>query len=51
MAAKMRYLLSRSNVLQHEVESLGLDKKSNKWTKLDEAGADLDDFTILIFII
>lgn len=44
MASKMRYLLSRSNVLQHEVESLGLDKKSHKWTKLDEADADLDDF-------
>lgn len=26
MASKMRYLLSRSNVLQHEVENPGLDK-------------------------
>ncbi|XP_061168891.1 uncharacterized protein LOC133178157 [Saccostrea echinata] len=44
MAAKMRHLLSKSNLLQQEVESHGLDKKSHRWTKLDEATADLDDF-------
>ncbi|XP_062602094.1 uncharacterized protein LOC134263728 [Saccostrea cucullata] len=44
MAAKMRYLLSKSNLLQQEVESNGLDKKSHRWVKLDEATTDLDDF-------
>lgn len=34
----------KKQCLQHEVESLGLDKKSHKWTKLDEADADLDGF-------
>lgn len=41
---KLGTSFSRSNVLQPEVESLGLDKKSHKWTKLDEADADLHDF-------
>ncbi|XP_062582733.1 uncharacterized protein LOC134244482 [Saccostrea cucullata] len=44
MAAKIRHLLAKSNLLQKEIESHGLDKKSHRWVKLDEATTDLDDF-------
>ncbi|KAK3096289.1 hypothetical protein FSP39_025378 [Pinctada imbricata] len=38
MAAKMKYLSKHSNTLQQRISDEGLEKRSNKWVKMNECG-------------